>query len=127
MLESIVESVDESIVEGVDESEQTAQVKQTERTQHRRKASTRDGTAVESLFGIIERRIEDGEMLTDAETLPDATWAVETVGGLTAVFDLLTALDGDRETLRVIEKRAARLRERAETVDVPVDTLERLA
>lgn len=123
----------ESAVENVDESEQTEQVKQTERTQHRGRTQrrpeidTEDETAVESLFGPIEGRIEDGEMLTAVETLPDATWAVETVGGLAAVSDLMTALDGDRETLRAIEKRAARLRERAETVDVPVDTLERLA
>jgi hypothetical protein len=83
--------------------------------------------AVESLFRTIERRVDDGEMLTEVETLPDATWAVETVGGLTAVADLMTALDADRETLRAIEARAALLRKRAETIDVPVDTLERLA
>jgi hypothetical protein len=83
--------------------------------------------AVRSLFETIERRIDDGEMLTEVETLPDATWAVETVGGLTAVADLTAALNNDRETLQAIEERAARLRERAEQVDVPVDTLERLA
>lgn len=83
--------------------------------------------AVESLFETIERRIDDGEMLTEVETLPDATWAVETVGGLTAVADLTAALNNDRETLRAIEERAARLREQAERIDVPVDTLERLA
>lgn len=114
----------ESVVESVAEAEQE---KQTERTRYGREIGTEDETAVESLFGPIERRIEDGEMLTAVETLSDATWAVETVGGLTAVSDLMTALDDDRETLRVIETRAARLRERAETIDVPVDTLERLA
>jgi hypothetical protein len=101
----------------------------TAQTENGMKAETREihHPAVKSLFETIERRIDDGEMLTEVETLPDATWAVETVGGLTAVADLTTALNNDRETLRVIEEQAARLRERAERVDVPVDTLERLA
>jgi hypothetical protein len=139
VVESVVENVNESIVNEVNESGQIEQVKRTERTSIDRYERTRprderevatqdnDHPAVESLFRIIERRIDDGEMLTAVETLPDATWAVETVGGLTAVSDLMTALDGDCETLQAIEERAARLRERAETIDVPVDTLERLA
>jgi hypothetical protein len=81
----------------------------------------------EALLEAVERRVEQGEALTDAGTLPEATRAVEAVGSLPAVRELEEALAADAERLADIEQRAAALRERCEAVTVPTDTLERLS
>jgi hypothetical protein len=75
----------------------------------------------------IVARIERGEALAAADTLAAATAAVERAGGLAAVRDLSTALDEDVERLAAVERRARRLRKRAAAVEIPVETLERIA
>jgi hypothetical protein len=91
------------------------------------RADPGDVESAEALLNAVERRVERGEALTDAATLPEATRAVEAVGSLAAVRELEEALAADAERLADIEQRAAALRERCEAVTVPTDTLERLS
>lgn len=108
--------------DGADTGEDSSTLSGTER-----RPEPADPESPEALLDAVERRIERGEALTDAETLPEATRAVEAVGSLAAVRELEEALAADAERLAAIEQRAAALRERCEAVTVPTDTLERLS
>ncbi|MFC6837237.1 DUF7857 domain-containing protein [Halomarina ordinaria] len=79
-------------------------------------------------LAAIEARVAAAERLAGADSLAEATEALERVGGLAGARALRAALAADRERLAasVAEERAATLHERA-GVEVPVDTLERLA
>lgn len=82
--------------------------------------------AVESWLSSVEGRARRIEALAEAGTLPEATEAVEEVGGLDGVELLTEQAERDRE-------RVEELRERLEAVaaklgrEVPVETLRRLA
>jgi hypothetical protein len=85
------------------------------------------GSEVRPYLVCAERRIETGEALAAAATLDAATEAVERAGGLDAVRALPRVIERDAERLARLERRAEMLRERAEHVTVPVETMERLA
>jgi hypothetical protein len=85
------------------------------------------GSEVRPYLVCAERRIETGEALAAAATLDAATEAVERAGGLDAVRALPRSIERDAERLARLGRRAEMLRERAEHVTVPVETMERLA
>jgi hypothetical protein len=74
-----------------------------------------------------ERRLDRAETVADATSVPAATEAVAAAGGLHAVQELVATVDDDAAALAAVERRVADLRERADAVDVPLDSLERLA
>lgn len=75
----------------------------------------------------IEERITTAETLADADDVPSATAAVESVGGLAAVEALAAALERDRRALGRLSFVPEELRRRADAVDVPTATLARIA
>jgi hypothetical protein len=85
------------------------------------------GDAPAATFEAVRGRIERGEALATAETLPEVTDAVAAVGGLEDVRALEAELARDAERLRETEELARALRERVEALDIPVERLERLA
>ena len=82
--------------------------------------------AVDDWFDEIERRIDHADALTDA-SVSTATRTLAAVGGLDAAESLPGRIDEDVETLAVVAARAEALLRRAESTDVPVDALGRLA
>lgn len=81
---------------------------------------------VDGWLDAVERRVERGERLTDAD-VATATEALAAAGGVGAVADLDERLAADAERLRRVSRRAAALAERAEATDVPTEALERLS
>ncbi|GAB6879385.1 hypothetical protein JCM17823_16590 [Halorubrum gandharaense] len=80
---------------------------------------------VDGWLDAVERRVERGERLSDA----DAATAAEVLaaaGGAAALDDLDERLAGDAERLRRVGERATALAKRAEAADPPTDALERL-
>lgn len=75
----------------------------------------------------VEGRIEAAERLAAADDLPSATAAVTAVGGLAGVEDLATDLARDRRALARLSFVPDELCERADSVEIPVSTLARLA
>ena len=82
---------------------------------------------VEDWFDAVERRIEVAQQLETASDATEAREAVESAGGIAAVRRLAADLDADTQRLEGLARRAARLNERVASVDVPLETLERLA
>lgn len=81
--------------------------------------------AVESWLSGVERRIERGERLTDASV--GTTTDVLEAADCDDVASLDARLSVDAATLRAVAERAETLADRAETTDVPVEALRRLA
>ncbi|MBX0304169.1 hypothetical protein [Haloarcula salinisoli] len=73
----------------------------------------------------MERRTDTAEALAVAETLPEATRAVNEAGGLDGVRALADA--GDEAQLRRLARRARRLADRRARATIPVETLAALA
>jgi hypothetical protein len=82
---------------------------------------------VEAWLGTVAARVERGEALADATRVPAATDAVADAGGLAGVRSLDEQLVADATRLREVADRAARLADRVEAVEIPVETLSRLA
>jgi len=82
---------------------------------------------LEAWFGAVERRLGTAERLADASSVEDARSAVDAAGGMEGIHSLCSHLEGDREALARIERRARRLREREEAVEVPVEALGQIA
>lgn len=88
----------------------------------------RDGPAtVEAWLEAVEARLDSAADLAAADTLPEATDALGDAGGLDAARRLADGVERDRRALERIARRIVRLRERADAVEVPVATYERLA
>lgn len=85
------------------------------------------GDPVEAWLATVAARVEQGEALGDATRVPEATDAVAEAGGLAGVRSLDEQLAADATRLREVADRAARLADRAEAVEIPVETLARLA
>jgi len=83
--------------------------------------------AVTAWLAAVEGRLGDAEALASATSLDDATAAVEGVGGADEVQSLQDQLTADRETLRALARECDELADRVEAVEVPVETLARLA
>jgi len=73
----------------------------------------------------MERRADTAEMLSAAETVPEATTAVREAGGLDGVRALAEA--DDERQLRLVARRARRLADRRAEASIPVETLATLA
>ena len=81
---------------------------------------------IDEWFTAVERRIERGERLDDAD-LASATEEIKAAGGVSALADLDRKLGDDVTHLRRLSERAASLAARAEATDVPIDAMETLA
>lgn len=82
---------------------------------------------VERWLADCQRRVARAEALAAATTVPEATDAVRAVGGLDGVERLSASLENDRRKLATLEESVDGLYERAETVEIPLATLWRLA
>jgi hypothetical protein len=83
--------------------------------------------AVTGWLGAVSERIARGDRLADATTMREAVDAVDAVGGADEVRTLRDQLATDRETLAAVGARCRALAANAETVEIPVETLARLA
>lgn len=83
--------------------------------------------ALERWFEAVDGRLARAERLAAASSVEDARSAVDAAGGMEGVRSLCSQLRADRETLARIERRARRLRERDDAVEVPVEALGRIA
>jgi hypothetical protein len=86
-----------------------------------------DDLGVEAWFGAVERRLDTAETLTSVTDAAEAQSAVASVGGIPAVRELAAAIESDRRRLGRLRGRIVSLDEHVRAVDVPVETLERLA
>lgn len=82
---------------------------------------------IEDWFDAVDQRIEVAQQLATASDATEARNVVESAGGLAAIRRLAADLDADAQRLEVLARRAARLDERVASVDVPLETLERVA
>jgi hypothetical protein len=85
------------------------------------------GDALETWLDTVERRLVAAEALSSETRVDAATEAVAQLGGLDGVRTLEGHLADDAARLRTLTTRAERLAERAESVEVAVDSIERLA
>lgn len=85
------------------------------------------GDALEAWLDTVERRLVAAEALSSETRVDVATEAVAQLGGLDDVRALEGRLADDAARLRAVATRAERLAERAESVEVAVDSIERLA
>jgi len=84
-------------------------------------------TPVAAWFERVEGRLATVERLGEVDTVPTATAALRAAGGLEGARETARAVEADRRRLLAVAQRAQALAARAEAVDVPVATLERLA
>ncbi|WP_225335769.1 DUF7857 domain-containing protein [Halomicrobium urmianum] len=75
----------------------------------------------------VEVRIDRAESLAAADSLPGATRALRSVGGLDGATRVSEATERDAAALRAVAERAERLADRAAGAAVPVETLERIS
>jgi len=83
-------------------------------------------TAVGEWLDAVADRVGRAERLTDAD-LDAATDVVKETNGVDGVSDLRRRVETDAERLRAVSDRTAALAARAESTDVPIEALERLA
>jgi hypothetical protein len=72
----------------------------------------------------VEQRVATVERLDAIQTVPEATTALESVGGIAGGRRAVRATDADRRRLLAVATSARRLAERIETADPPLSTLE---
>ncbi|MBO4247858.1 hypothetical protein IL252_08535 [Halomicrobium sp. IBSBa] len=75
----------------------------------------------------VEERVTTLERLDAVETVPEATTALQSTGGLAAGRRSARACAADRRRLLAVADRARRLADRIEATDPPLSSLERLA
>jgi len=75
----------------------------------------------------IEGRLDAADRLADVSSVPEATAAVDAVGGPEDVQELREQLATDRQTLARVAARCDALEARADGVEIPAETLTRLA
>lgn len=85
-----------------------------------------DPAWIDDWLDAVERRVERGERLADAD-VETATEVVAAAGGVDALEDLDSRLRADAARLGRIHERASELAARAERADVPTDALRRLS
>ena len=83
--------------------------------------------AVEAWLDAVEERVTTAERLASAETVPAVTDALREAGSLADAEGLVEDLRTDADALETASRRTERLAARADDVDVPLATLERLA
>lgn len=82
---------------------------------------------VEAWLDRVRERLEAAERLARVSSVREAREAVTSVGGAEDVAALRTRLDADRERLAALAADSESLATRIDRVEVPVETLERLA
>jgi hypothetical protein len=83
--------------------------------------------AIDAWLDDVRERLDDAEGLARASSVPEASAAVDAVGGAGDVADLRSELEADREQLEELATESESLAARIERVEVPVETLKRLA
>ncbi|WP_247010287.1 DUF7857 domain-containing protein [Halorientalis litorea] len=96
-----------------------------EATAHGR-SETQQAATLADLFDGVEERIDIAERLSGETTLAAAAATVTEAEAFDGLGDVADQLAADADRLRRIERRAAALAERAETADVPTETVARL-
>jgi len=96
-----------------------------EATAHGR-SETGPAAALTDLFAGVEERLDVAERLSGETTLAAAAATVTGAEEFDGLGDVADRLAADADRLRRIERRAAALAERAETADVPTETVARL-
>ena len=84
-------------------------------------------TAVTAWLDDVADRLAAADRLADATTVAEAADAVEAVGGAEEVCALRDQVRADRAALTAVADRCDSLAADAETVEIPVETLARLA
>jgi len=83
--------------------------------------------SVEAWLDGVADRLADAERLASVTSVPEASEAVASVGGPEDIARLRTTLQEDRDRLERVADRCEDLAARVGGVEVPVETLERLA
>jgi len=83
--------------------------------------------AVGGWLDEVDERLATAEQLAAAETVPEATAGMRAAGGLDGAEALVERLQQERQALESVADRADELAERTAAVDVPLETLERIA
>ena len=83
--------------------------------------------AVTAWLDSVSERLARADRLAEATSVTEAADAVDAAGGAEEVGALRDRLAADRETLAAVADRCRALADDAETVEIPVETLARLA
>lgn len=83
--------------------------------------------AVTAWLDEVEQRLVHADRLSGATSVSEAADAVDAVGGPDEIRALRDQLAADREALVAVAERCESLADSAETAEVPVETLARLA
>ncbi len=86
-----------------------------------------DPEAVTAWLDDVETRLGEAERLAEVTSVEEATETLAAIGGREGIAHLQTSLDADRERIKGVGDRCEALAARLEAVEVPVETLERLA
>lgn len=119
------ETANEHAGGSTEEAEPRAGTAADEPTAHGR-SETHPGTPLTDLFAGIEARLDVAERLSGETTLAAAAATVTEADEFDGLGDVADQLATDADRLRRIERRAAALAERAETADLPTETVARL-
>lgn len=84
-------------------------------------------TGVAVWLDRVRERVETAERLERVEDVPSATRAVASVGGLATVEELAATLSRDRRALSRLDVAPDDLASRVDSVELPTETLARLA
>lgn len=83
--------------------------------------------AVAAYLDAVASRLDDAERLADASSPGEASDALAAVGGAENATDLREQLSADRRALARLARRSQALAARIDAVDVPAETLARVA
>jgi hypothetical protein len=92
-----------------------------------RQAAPDQYAAVEAWLDAVADRLEDAERLARVSSVPEASEAVASAGGPDDIARLRASLQEDRDRLKRVAGQCEDLAARAGDIEVPVETLERLA
>ena len=87
----------------------------------------KDWATVEAWLDGVADRAEDAERLAGVSSVPEATAALTGVGGAEDVAALVERLETDRQRVERVARRCETLAARLDDIEVPVETLVRLA
>jgi hypothetical protein len=90
-------------------------------------ASASPPPVVTAWLDDIESRLDEADRLAAATSVTEAAEAVAAVGGPEEIHALRDQLAADREALSTLAERCDALADEAETAEIPVETLARLA
>lgn len=90
-------------------------------------ATKGEWATVEAWLDQVGGRVEDAEQLAGVSSVPEATAALSTVGGADDAAALVERLETDRRRVERVARRSETLAARLDDLEVPVETLARLA